>query len=138
MKQLAKKMSTLERDISNERGDFPFFALFVREDSPNHWDLVAAAPWLKDNEWEVRSYITKELRARLDTQELFALGAIVFLNEDDPKLQRVQRDIALEHEISVAHGVAELRDEEFFGMGMMRAYIITSKHRNLVTPLKMG
>ena len=121
MRQLAKKMATLKRDISREKGEFSFFALFLREDSPNHWDLVAAAPWLKDNEKEIRTYLAKEFQSRLDHQELLALSAVVFLNEDDPKLKRVQRDIAVEH------GIAEVRDEEFFGMGMKRAYIITSK-----------
>jgi hypothetical protein len=120
-------MAVLERDISKVRGDFSFFALFVREDLPTHWDLVAAAPWLKVNEKEVRSYFAKELKSRLDMQELLALARVVFINEDDPKLKRVQQDIDMEHDIAVEHGIAEVRDEEFFGMGMKRAYIITSK-----------
>jgi hypothetical protein len=127
MRRLAKKMVALERDISRERGDFSFFALFVREDSPNHLDLVAAAPWLKENEKEFRIYLAKELQSRLDHQELLALSAVVCLNEDDSNLKRAQQDLAEEHEIDVEHGLAELRDEVLFGMDMKRAYIITSK-----------
>jgi hypothetical protein len=132
-RQLAKKVAALERDIAKERGNFSFFALFVREDSPNHLDLVAAAPWLKDNEKEMRAYLAKEFQSRLDHEELLALSAVVFLHEDDPKLKRVQRDLVMEHDIDVEHGIAELRDEEFFDMGMKRAYIITSKRGNKET-----
>lgn len=138
MKRLAKKMAALERDISRERGDFSFFALFVREDSPNHLDLVAAAPWLKDNEKEVRIYFGKELKSRLDHQESLALSAIVFLNEDDSNLKRVQQDLAEEHDIDVEHGLAELRDEVLFGMDMKRAYIITSKRAGKQADVKAG
>jgi hypothetical protein len=123
-------MVKLERDVSKEKGEFSFFALFVREDLPSHWDLVAAAPWLEAYEKEARIYFSKELKSRLDMQELLALARIVFINEDDPKLKHVQQDIAVEHDIDVEHGLAELRDEEFFGMGMKRAYIITSKRRS--------
>lgn len=126
MKRLAKKMATLERDISKERGDFSFFALFLREESPGKLDLVAAAPWLKDNEKEMRTYLAKEFQSRLDHEELLALSAVVFLNEDDPRLERIQRDIDEEYG-PVEHGITEIRDEEFFGMGMKRAYIITSR-----------
>jgi hypothetical protein len=88
--------------------------------------LVAAAPWLKDNEKEVRTYLAKEFQSRLDHQELLALSAVVILNEDDPNLERVQRDIDAEYGI-VEHGITEVKNEEFFGMDMKRAYIITSK-----------
>ena len=132
MKRLLEKMVALERDISRKKGDFSFFALFVRENSPDHLDLVAAAPWLKDNERKIRSYFAKELQSRLDPQEVLALSGLIFLGEDDPKLVRVQRNLAVEH------GLIEVKDEEFFGMGMKRAYIITSKHGNQVAPVKIS
>jgi hypothetical protein len=47
MKEFIDKYIELERSISYEKGDFSLFALFLREDAADIWDLVVAAPWIE-------------------------------------------------------------------------------------------
>jgi hypothetical protein len=45
MRDLAVKLRGLERTLSEEKGPFNLFALLLREDAPDVWDLVVAAKW---------------------------------------------------------------------------------------------
>jgi hypothetical protein len=44
MKELLGKFVELEQRLSQERGEFSLFALFLREDASDKWDLVVSAP----------------------------------------------------------------------------------------------
>src|SRR3972149_4648130 len=65
MKKFIEKIAILEQSISAEKGDFVLFALFLREDAQDKWDLVVSAPWLEVNKKESLSYLTNELRSHL-------------------------------------------------------------------------
>ena len=41
MKQTIEKLASLERDIASEKGESSLFALFLREDANDTWDLLA-------------------------------------------------------------------------------------------------
>ena len=120
MKQTIEKLASLEREIAAEKGEFSLFALLLREDADNKWDLLASAPWLVTNQRESLDYLVNQLRSRLDTQELLSLSRIVLLEEDNPVLEAIHK------EIRVRHGMAEVRDSIFFGVSVKHAYIITS------------
>src|SRR5713101_7927728 len=83
MKQIVEKLASLERDIASEKGEFSLFALLLREDADDKWDLLASAPWLEANNRESLEYLVNQLRARLDTQELLSLSRIVLLEPGD-------------------------------------------------------
>jgi hypothetical protein len=122
MKQLVEKLVTLERGISAERGAFVLFALFLREDSPNRWDLVVAAPWLKTDKKESWDYVANQLQSRLTPQELVSLSRIVLIDEDNPALEAIYKAIKIEHSI------AEIKNCNFFRLSIKHAYIITAKN----------
>lgn len=42
------KLGRLEAKVSAQKGPFALFALFMREDVPDRWDLVISAPWISD------------------------------------------------------------------------------------------
>jgi hypothetical protein len=126
MKQIIEKLASLERDIASEKGEFSLFALFLREDTDDKWDLLASAPWLDANKRESLDYIVNQLRARLDTRELLSLSMIVLLEKDNPVLE------AIHQEIKVRHGIAEVMDSVFYGVAIKHAYIITSERDNSV------
>jgi hypothetical protein len=44
MRKILDKLTKLEISISNEKGPFDLFALVLREDGFDKWDLVASAP----------------------------------------------------------------------------------------------
>ena len=121
MKQIIEKLASLERDITSEKGEFSLFALCLREDADDTWDLLASAPWLKTDKRESLDYIVNQLRARLDTQELLSLSRIVLLEKDNPVLETIHK------EVRVKHGMAEVRDSVFSGVPIKHAYIITSE-----------
>jgi len=124
MKQIIEKLTSLERDIASEKGEFSLFALFLREDADDTWDLLASAPWLEADKRESLDYLVNQLRARLDTRELLSLSMIVLLEKDNPVLE------AIHQEIKVRHGIAEVRDSVSFGVPIKQAYIITSAREN--------
>ena len=62
MKQIIEKLASLERDIASEKGEFSLFALFLREDAEDKWDLLASAPWLEPNNRESLEYLVNRLR----------------------------------------------------------------------------
>jgi hypothetical protein len=124
MKQIIEKLASLERDIASKKGEFSLFALCLREDADDKWDLLASAPWLDANNRESLDYLVNQLRSRLDTQELLSLSMVVLLEKDNPVLEAIHK------ETKVRHGIAEVRDSIFFGVPIKHAYIITSKRDN--------
>src|SRR5439155_10861091 len=104
MKQIIEKLAFLEHDIASEKDEFSLFALFLREDADDKWDLLASAPWLDANKRESLEYLVNQLRTRLDTKELLSLSRVVLLEKDNPALQAIHK------EIKVRHGIAEVRD----------------------------
>jgi len=120
MKQTIEKLASLEHDIASEKGEFSLFALFLREDTDDKWDLLASAPWLEADKRESLEYLVNQLRARLDTQELLSLSRIVLLEKGNPVLEAIHKAI------KVRHGMAEVGDSISFGVPIKHAYIITS------------
>ena len=120
MNQMIKKLVSLERKASAEKGDFALFALFVREDTPNQKDLVVSAAWLEEDKRAALRYLTGQLYALLDLPEILSLSGVILVDRDNPGMAEI-------HEaVSVEHGMVELVNERFFGSDMERAYIITS------------
>jgi hypothetical protein len=128
MKKFVEKLVHLEREMAAEKGDFTLFALFLLEDAPNVWDLVVAAPWVDKDKQKALRYVGKRLQARLQPRELMLLSRIVLLEGDTPGLEEVLQAS------QVKHGLRELRDQEFFGLQIKRAYIITSQMREAALP----
>src|SRR3989337_3385070 len=93
MKKFIEKIAALEQSISTEKGDFVLFALFLREDAQDKWDLVVSAPWIEVNKKEALSYLTNELRSHLRSQEMLTLSRIVLVDNDDPALEAIHKAI---------------------------------------------
>lgn len=121
MKNLVSKFIALEKEISNERGDFDLFALFLRGDAPDKWDLIVAARWFGTNDKKTLGYLAKRIRSHLKPQELLTLSRIVVLNPPDPAVSAIQSAFKIEH------GSVEVRNSNFFGLLIKHAFIITSK-----------
>ena len=65
MRELAEKLGRLERILSEEEGPFDLFALFLREDAPDVWDLVVAAKWIDADEPSALAAISRRVSASL-------------------------------------------------------------------------
>lgn len=121
MKELIDQFVEMERAISDDKGDFWLFALFLREDAQDRWDLVVSAPWIESDPKTALQYLAKRVQERFEPSEAEMLSRIVLVDQANPALGAVNRAIRVEH------GAAEVQDSNFFGLSIQHAFIITSR-----------
>lgn len=121
MKTMIDKLVRLEMLLAKEKGPFDLFALLLREDGYDKWDLVASALWIEKDYNSALGYVTKKLHSTLNTDELLKISKIVLIDEFDERVRYIQKAVKVEH-----HAV-ELREHNFFGLRIELAYVITSK-----------
>ena len=121
MKEFAEKLRNLEKEIAAEKGRFLLFALFLREDSADFWDVLASAPWLEADKSAGLRYLASKIQAAGTVMELAKVSRIVIIGRDQPLLGAIQSGLCVEH------GLAEVSDCNFNGMRIERAFIITSR-----------
>ena len=124
MNTILEKLVAKEREIAEEKGGFCLFALFLREDAPNRWDLVVSAPWITRDKEAALKYLASKTQEALDADELLLLSRIVVLDEDNPGLDALQQTVSIEHDTT------EIENSSFFGLEIKRAYVITSRRRH--------
>lgn len=119
--EITEKFRSLESRIAAQKGSFVLFALFMREDAPDRWDLIVSAPWIGEDKRSIVDYLVGEIKSTLGEQVLTDLSRIVVA---DPHDARVHAFNAL---IQIEHGGVEVTDSHIFGLPVKHAYIITSK-----------
>lgn len=119
MKQIVQKLIQIEKESSQEMGDYTFFALFLRENAANRWDIVVASKWINENKSAALGYLTKKLQDALDITEIAKISHIAILDNDLFEVPEFLEDFA------VQHGSARFKDEEFSGQQIERGYVIT-------------
>lgn len=124
MKEQVEKIKNIEKSLSESKGQFELFALFLREDSPNKWDILISADWARTDKKASINIIVEEIRKVLSDQELLMLSRIIILDKDDAALK------VLHKAMHVEHGLAEISDGNFFGLAIKHAYLITSQKTN--------
>ena len=119
--ELPTKFAKLEADVSATKGDFALFALFLREDLPDRWDLMISAPWASADQKGALDYLISRIKIDLDETDLTQLSRIVFIDPKDASVRNLNQAIHVEH------GGVEVRNSNFFGLPIKHAFIITSK-----------
>jgi hypothetical protein len=115
-----ERFRKLEANVSAERGELALFALFLREDVPDRWDLIVSAPWAEDRRRAV-NYLIEKIKSEIGAEDLTHLARIVFVDMNDAGVKNLNRAIHVEH------GAVEVRDSNFFGLPIKHAFIISSK-----------
>lgn len=128
MNEVVEKFASLEAGIAERKGDLSLFALFLREEVADRWDLVVSAPWVGQNKQEAVDYLIGEIKSHLGAQYLIHLSRIVIVDPDEVAVQ------ALNSALQVEHGRVEVRDSNFFGLPIRQAFIITSKRPDALVP----
>ncbi len=121
MKELVGKLRVIEKETSKERGGYDLFALFLREDSSNKWEILVSAGWINDNKEEVLKYLAQRIQQVFTPDELFHISRIVIIEKNNPALP------ALQQAFSIEHGAAEIKDSNFFGLQIKHAILIASQ-----------
>ena len=119
--ELSDKFRDLESRIAEEKGAFVLFALFMREDAPDRWDLIVSASWVASDKRDAVDYFVNQIKSRLGEQDLTSLSRIIVVDPQDDAVQALNRAVQIEH------GGVEVRDSNFFGLPVKHAFIITSK-----------
>ncbi|MCP4116430.1 MAG: hypothetical protein GY737_13670 [Desulfobacteraceae bacterium] len=121
MRAQIKKFQNVEKKLSDTKGKFDLFALFLREDSPNKWDLLISADWARADKKASINIVAEEIRKELSDQELLMLSRLIILDKDDATQKAIQEARQVEH------GLAEISDSDFLGLAIKHAYLITSR-----------
>jgi hypothetical protein len=121
MREIAERLRAKEQEMAAEKGAFLLFALFLREDAPDLWDLVVSAPWIEADKGQALAYIASKVKEALSPDEVTKLSRIALVDRNNPALEAIQRAIHIEH------GLADVQDSIFFGMPIRHAYIVTSR-----------
>lgn len=121
MKEQAQKLIGVEKALSETNGPFDLFALFLREDAPNKWDLVVSSDWARNDKKKAIEETVKQVRTVFSDEEMLMLSRMIILEKDDAKLE------ALHRAMNVEHGLAEVSDTNLFGLAIKHAYLITSQ-----------
>lgn len=121
-KETREKLALLEREVSDEKGEFSLFGLFLREDAQDEdkWDILVSALWLDADKKEGLAYLAKEIQKRLEPDELLSISRIVVLERGDPILEAIHKAV------NVKHGKVELKNSNFSGVQITHACISTS------------
>lgn len=127
--KLAKEIQLVEKELSDQFGDFALVALLLREDSPDRWDLLISAPWSKDAQSTLKEVVA-HLKKHLNSTETAMLSRVVILNPMEPIVKTFNSAIRTEH------GMAEIKDSTFNNIPIKHAYVITSKHPPKAAPLR--
>lgn len=121
MKKLVEKLRVLEIELAKEKGPFLLFALFLREDAPDVWDLLVGAPWIEADKGAALRYIVKNLNVVATRHELTTISRIVIIEHSNPALASLQSAVNIEH------GSVEIKESNFFGLKIEHAFIITAR-----------
>jgi len=121
MKKFAEKLRAVEREMSEEKGRFLLFALFLRQDAPGLWDLLVSAPWVEANKGDALRYVVPKVKAAATDEEFSRLSRIAIIEGTQPALSAVQSAFNIEH------GLVEIQRSNFFGLQIDHAFIITSR-----------
>lgn len=122
MKDTVEQFIKLERRIAKDKGEFFLFALFLREDAPDKWDLVVAAPWMDADRTKALSYLAEQIKEELKPRELTQLSRVVIVDQQHPSLAAIKRAV------KKADDIAEVANLNFFGLQIKHGYIIVPRH----------
>jgi hypothetical protein len=118
--QIIEKFRQIEIEISREKGDFALFALIEREDSLGKWDVVVSASWINENEKSFIELIASKIHKNLSKEEQISISRILVLDISDALVKSLNM-------IGVKHGTVNLSNNNFNGILIKEAYLITSK-----------
>jgi len=119
--EVLKALLEAEKELSQDKGPFRLFALMLREDAADRWDLVAAASWLRRDDRKSFALIVDELKKRLEPDDFITISHIALLDETNPAVETMNRAVQVEHGDNI-----HLVNCSFFGMPIENAYVFTS------------
>jgi hypothetical protein len=126
-KEVADKLRPLEMRLAADKGPFEFFALFLRQDLDNKWDLLVAAPWLQADKSASLQFLVNQVRSLLAPDELVLLSRAILVEDSDPTYGPAKQ--AIQQTMKFSHFSCTIDHSLICGVRINYAYVITSQKR---------
>lgn len=84
MKEILEKLNTSLITLEKERGPVLIFALFLREDPLEKWDILVSAPWLNASDMDAYRIVVSDIRKELNSIDFMKFARLVILDPEDP------------------------------------------------------
>lgn len=124
MKTIIKKLLLIEKELSKSHGDFYLFALSLREDVEDRWDLIISADWIKEAEQvAVIREIASILNKKLSKDEIIKLSRVVVLEPNNPFLLALTKTFGGEN--------IEISNSYINGIKIEHIHLIKSRYPNI-------
>jgi hypothetical protein len=91
MKEILDKLKSVVQALEKEHGPILLFALFLREDALEKWDIVVSASWLSSSEKNAYKIVVSKIQALLSPSELVQFSRVVILDDTDPVVSFLQK-----------------------------------------------
>lgn len=113
-------LRTVEATLSERKGAFALFAVFLPAEGADQWDLVVSAPWARRDDRAILDLLNHELATTLSDTDRLLLARIVVVEPWHADVQQINAAIHIEH------GLVPVVNEEHFGYVVERGFIVTS------------
>lgn len=120
-KEIINTWIDIERKMAAKHGPFRLFGLFMKEEVWNKWFVLASAPWIDELGLDSRLLIGEQYSNHFSGQDMLHFAGIQLFDENHPSVQDVLE------EVNVEHGKVLLKDFDFDGFTIGRAYIISAQ-----------
>ena len=122
IEELVKKITSAEKKISEEKGDFAFFGLSERGDLENQWDVIVSAVWFSGDTQKDLVYIIEKIKQSIADDDLRLLARVVLLNPSTDFIVKKLNEL-----INTEHEPIEKENIQVNGTMFKRLWVITSK-----------
>src|SRR5438270_9940370 len=112
--------------IEANRGSLTLLAVVLREESPERWDVVVAAPWLDPSKRETYEYLAKTISDVLSKEEMRLISRIVPVAIDDPLLKRTLKRFCISRDSEAGWKRTDAKPE-FMGMDVSEIGFLVAK-----------
>ncbi|MBI5273406.1 MAG: hypothetical protein HY861_05445 [Chlamydiia bacterium] len=90
MKEILEKLKSIVVNLEKDHGPILIFALFLREDPLEKWDIVVSASWLNPGDMNAYNTIIDRFRGVLVQADLMQFSRLVILDANDPVVSFLQ------------------------------------------------
>ncbi len=90
-------------EIAARKGDFTLFALVMRVDAPDAWDLVVSARWLDGRKLNATSEFVQLLAKSIGEESLRQFSRIATVDSDATIVKFIRANFPVEREENIFH-----------------------------------
>ena len=126
MNDILTRFKSVILSLEKQYGSMLVFALFLRDDPIERWDIVVSASWLSSSERDAYEIVVPKIQESLTSSELIQFSRVVILDDTDAAVAFLQEAC------SVTNGTFKEAPKDFsvdifsekFGFSIKKAYVL--------------